>query len=544
MGGTEMKTDIYSNMLSRHSEKAAVLLKNLCGISLATLALASCTSRFEELNTNPNQVTAEQMEVNNYRTGTKITNLENLVVPTEEHIYQFVESLSGGPYAGYVGSTNIWQNSWETYNESADWRKWPFSNVMTEMYAPYRAVMSETNEDEISKALAMVMRVAIMHRVTDSYGPVPYSDPLNNQGLYIKYDSQQSVYTQMFADLDEAIAVLGNRNLNRSGWTSYDMVYYGDMDKWVRYANSLKLRMAMRLSYVAPELSRQKAEEAISGGVIESNDDNAQMHASANRAALIYNDWNDSRVAADIICYMNGYSDPRREKMFLPSVRDTLYAGVRVGSTVSREAFINAYSNLIVSSNTPYLWFNAAEAAFLKSEYELRWGDPGLARQYYEQGIALSFEEKGAEGAQAYIADNTSKPSAYTDPLGTYSVSTRPSEVTVAWDSTATDIEVNLEKIITQKWIAIFPLGVEGWSEYRRTGYPKLFDAAQDLSGGAVNVHHHARRLLYPAEEYTQNSENLQNAISTLNSEATGEGTSTGDNYATRLWWDVKPYND
>ncbi len=261
------------------------------------------------------------MEVKNYRTGTKISNLENLVVPVEEHIYQFVESLSGGPYAGYIGSTNVWQNSWETYNESADWRKWPFSNVMTEMYAPYRAVMSET-DDEVARALASLMRVAIMHRVTDSYGPVPYSDPLTNEGLYIKYDSQQSVYTQMFADIDAAIAVLDeNKNIDPSGWSSYDMVYYGDMSKWAKYANSLKLRMAMRLSYVAPNLSRQKAAEAIADGVIESNDDNAQMHASENRASLIYNDWQDSRVGADIICYMNGYSDPRREKMFLPSVR-------------------------------------------------------------------------------------------------------------------------------------------------------------------------------------------------------------------------------
>ena len=509
--------------------------------------LSSCTDRFEKLNTNPNQVTASQMEVKNYRTGTKVTNLQNLVIPTEEHIYQFVESLSGGPYAGYIGSTvNTWQDRFETFNESTDWRKWPFSNVMTEMYAPYRAIMSET-DDDVALAFAKLFRVAIMHRVTDSYGPVPYSDPIKNEGIFIKYDSQEQVYDQMFAELDEAIALLKqNEGIDPSGWSSYDKVYYGNIAQWSRYANSLKLRMAMRLSYVKPDLSRQKAAEAIAAGVITANADNAAMHAVENRTTLIYNDWQDHRVAADILCYMNGYEDPRREKMFLPTVRNSnAYSGVRVGSIVSSKTdFVECYSNMIVSSDTPYLWFNAAEATFLRAEYELRWGSAETARELYEQAITLSFEEKGASGAASYIADNTKRPEPYADPLGTWSVSTRPSNVTVAWDATATDMEVNLEKIITQKWIAIFPLGVEGWSEYRRTGYPRLFDAAQDLSGGAVNVRHHARRLRYPAEEASQNKDIYQEAVSILNREATGNGSLQGDNYATRVWWDVKPFND
>lgn len=510
------------------------------------LACVSCTSRFEDLNTNPNQVTAAQMEVMNYRTGTKVTNLQNLVVPVEEHIYQFVESLSGGPYAGYIGSTvNTWQDRFETFNESTDWRKWPFSNVMTEMYAPYRAIVAET-DDEVALAFAKLLRVAIMHRVTDSYGPVPYSDPIRNEGIFIKYDSQESVYDQLFADLDEAIALFkANEGIPADGWKSFDKVYYGNIAQWSRYANSLKLRMALRLSYVKPELSRQKAAEAIAAGVIESNADNALMHATENRTTLIYNDWQDHRVAADILCYMNGYEDPRREKMFVPAVATGRYAGVRVGSVVSSKTdFVDNYANLVVASDTPYLWLNAAEVAFLKAEYELRWGSAEAARALYEQGIRLSFEEKGASGADAYIADNSRRPEAYTDPLGAWSVSTRPSQATVAWDDAATNIEVNLEKIITQKWIAIFPLGVEAWSEYRRTGYPRLFDAAQDLSGGAVDVRRHARRLRYPAEEYTQNAANLQDAVSALNREATGPDSRSGDTYSTRLWWDVKPFTD
>ena len=150
-----------------------VILSAAKNLLLSIILLTGCTGRFERLNTNPNQVTADQMEVMNYRTGTKVTNLQNLVIPVEEHIYQFVESLSGGPYAGYIGSTvNTWQDRFETFNESTDWRKWPFSNVMTEMYAPYRAILAET-DDEVALAFAHLFRVAVMHRVTDSYGPVP-----------------------------------------------------------------------------------------------------------------------------------------------------------------------------------------------------------------------------------------------------------------------------------------------------------------------------------------------------------------------------------
>lgn len=530
-------------------------MKNkIMAAAAAMLMLSGCTGQFEEYNTNPNQVTGEQMEVKNYRTGTKVLNMQNLVVPVEEHIYQFNESLSGGPFAGYIGSTvETWSERFETFNPSADWRKWPFSEVITEMYAPYRGIVG-SSDDEVANAFAKLLRVAIMHRVTDSYGPIPYSASLASEDIYVSYDSQQSVYTQMFTELDEAIEALkSNENISADSWSSYDYVYYGNISQWIKYANSLKLRLAMRLSYVDPSTAKAKAAEAIASGVIESNTDNAQMHATENRTTLIYNDWNDHRVAADIICYMNGYNDPRRAKMFTSVGTDgtEVYAGIRVGSDVeSKTAAITSYSNLIVDSDDPYLWLNAAEVAFLKAEYELRWGDSATAKTLYEQGITLSFEEKGASGAESYIADATSTPSAYTDPLGGYSVTAKPSEITIAWEESgnladgtaaADDAsERNLERIITQKWIAIFPLGVEGWSEYRRTGYPHLFDAPQDKSGGTVDLDHHARRLTYPSEEYQQNNANLQAAISTLNSETSG--SRQGDIMGTRVWWDAKQY--
>lgn len=515
-------------------------IRSIYAFIAVPILLVSCTERFEYLNTNPNEVTGEQMEANNYRVGTKIVSMQSLVVPVEEHMYQFNESLTGGPFAGYIGSTvDTWLTRFETFNPSADWRKWPFANVMTEFYAPYRGIVDGT-DDEVAIAFANLFRVAVLNRVTDCYGPIPYSDALKNESITVRYDAQKDVYSQMFSELDVAIAAFqANRNLSPDAWSKYDRVYYGDISKWLKYANSLKLRLAMRISYIDPETSAAKAAEAISGELILTNADNAYMHPTENRMTLIYNDWQDHRVGADILCYMTGYSDPRLEKMFLPNSSGN-YAGVRIGSTVAKKTdFVGNYSNMQVSPDTPLLWMNASEVNFLLAEYSLRFAkDNAAAKGYYETGIRLSFEEWGAGGADAYVADSESMPAIYTDPLGTYSYQGRMSECRIAWD-TRGDEETNLEQIITQKWIAIFPLGTESWCEYRRTGYPKLLPAVQNLGADDIDLSHHARRLPYPVEEYQSNSSNLSEAVGMLNSESVD---GNGDSMATRVWWDCKPY--
>lgn len=90
-------------------------------LSVVLLTFGACTGDFEDINRNPNQVTDEEMDVMNYKVGTKVLALEGLVVPVQEHMYQFNESLSGGPFGGYIGATvDTWQTKFETYNPSAD----------------------------------------------------------------------------------------------------------------------------------------------------------------------------------------------------------------------------------------------------------------------------------------------------------------------------------------------------------------------------------------------------------------------------------------
>ena len=507
-------------------------------LSVVLLSI-SCTGDFENMNRNPNEVTDGQMDALNYKIGTKFQSLQGLVVPVQEHMYQFNESLSGGPFGGYIGATvDSWLTKFETFNPSADWRKWPFANVITETYTPWRGIVTGT-DDEVAVAFAKLLRVAIMHRVTDSYGPIPYSNLETNESITVKYDKQEEVYMKMFGELDEAIAAFAaNTTLPAEAFSRYDRVYGGNIAQWLKYANSLKLRMAMRLSEVKPDVARTKAAEAIAAGVITANADNAAMHAAENRTTLIYNDWGDHRVGADIISYMNGYKDPRRAVMFTQGTwnKKTDYYGMRIGTDpTNKSAMVSTYSNQIVDSKSPYLWMNAAEVTFLRAEGALRgWAMQGDAKDLYEKAVRLSFEERGATGVDTYLADALSTPLRYIDPMDNYSTQSPASTITIPWEAGDTDAvkERNLERIITQKWIAIFPLGIEAWSEYRRTGYPKLLPAVENKSAGTVNIKYGARRIPYPSEEYTENPVHLQEAISMLNGR---------DNAGTRVWWDVKP---
>ncbi|WP_300259105.1 SusD/RagB family nutrient-binding outer membrane lipoprotein, partial [uncultured Alistipes sp.] len=128
----------------------------------------------------------------------------------------------------------------------------------------------------------------------------------------------------------------------------------------------------------------------------------------------------------------------------------------------------------------------------------------------------------------------TAKPAKYIDPTGEYTADAPASDISIAWEAGDTEEvrERNLERIITQKWIAIFPLGIEAWSEYRRTGYPRLLPVVENKSGGTVDSRYGLRRIPYPVEEYTENPVHLQAAIDMLGGR---------DNGGVHVWWDVKP---
>jgi hypothetical protein len=248
---------------------------------------------------------------------------------------------------------------------------------------------------------------------------------------------------------------------------------------------------------------------------------------------LQINEWSDSRAGADIISYMNGYKDPRREKYFTESSFSSGgYVGMRGGIVVAAKDPLIPCSKIVVGVATPMLWMNASEVAFLKAEGALRgWNMGEQAEALYNKGIELSFEQNGVPGVANYIADATNTPGSYTYPLGNtnYDFSAK-SAITIKWNGSDT-FEKNLERIITQKWIAIFPLGNEAWAEFRRTGYPKLAPVVENRSGGGVPNGTYVKRLTFSSTEYNENRENVYDAIGLLNGP---------DSQGTKLWWDKK----
>ena len=171
--------------------------------------------------------------------------------------------------------------------------------------------MLNKTDDSVALAFGKILRVCIMHRVTDIYGPIPYSKMMDNdnsgEDLAVPYDSQEQVYTQMLKELEEADKVLEeNKDLSSEAFRKLEDLYYGNISKWRKFVHSMQLRIAMRMSYVNPTEAQRIAQEAVEAGVIESNEDNAMLHVAENRSELLFNNWNDYRISADVVSIMKG----------------------------------------------------------------------------------------------------------------------------------------------------------------------------------------------------------------------------------------------
>lgn len=522
------------------------------GFALLPLLGAACTGNYLEINTNPYEVSSDQMQTNGYIIAASLSGMAGTVISTDVNTTQFTDCLLGGPMGGYFASSNAsWSNTFDNYNPTNDWSR-VFMNsdeIIPKLYTNLNSLQEQT-DDEMVLAIANIIKVAAMHRVTDTYGPIPYSKIEVGGDIAVAYDSQEEVYTAFFEELNAAIEVLGE---NRTGGISAtaDNIYAGSAEKWCKFANSLKLRLAMRIVYADAAKAKEMVEEVTNNeiGPITSNDDNAYVPSSSFGSAgnpiyvaVNYNandsdTGGDTHAAADITTYMKLFGDPRAAQYFRNSSDSSYeYVGLRRGIIIPELSTIGKYySGVKIDIDTPLCWLNAAEVAFLKAEAALFGFSVGdTAANLYEEGVRLSFEQWGVSGVDDYLANDQLVQVVYTDPIGTNTYSSPVTTTSIAWDDSATT-DVKQERIITQKWIANWKLGNEAWADYRRTGYPRLFPAtdAGNKSGGVVDSTLGARRMAYPQEEITTNYTNYQYAVSTLLG-----GT---DNMATRMWWDQNP---
>ena len=522
------------------------IVKYFLAFAAAATLAAGCTKGFENLNQNVFGVNDEDLSMDGLAVGGMLRQLERSVIIYRDGTYldsdyQIMYNLCAETWCGYMAPT-LSDGHHAGWDVNDGWHRRMFTVKYEYGMAGYKAFMEKATELGLENelALAKVLKVTTMHQVADYYGPIAYSQFGAITNLY---DPLDQVYDQFFEELDSAIEAL--EKVAATGaklLEDYDLIYGGDAAKWVQFANSLRLRLALRVSYAAPGLAREEAEKSLASpfGLITANSGNAVIAEPGVRHPIYtinveFNDA-DTQMGASLDSYLNGYNDPRMFLIAKPAGDGKLH-GVRPG--IAPSSWTN-YKNTAAKVSAPnaglykICWMNAAEVAFLRAEGALKgWDMGGTAQEFYEQGIKLSFEEWGADGASAYIANKTAKPAEFRDNVARAHASA-PSTVTIAWNNADSD-ELKLEKIATQKWIALFPNSAEAWAEYRRLHYPVLVPPAKNFSDGIVNTEQGIRRVPYPVSEQTDNPEGYASGVAALGGQ---------DNAGVRLWWDAKPFNN
>jgi hypothetical protein len=514
-------------------------------LSVSILCIG-CTKEFENINKNPYDFTEEELKADYELLGEPLAQaMLNFLIANDPPTAQLQQNLNADIYSGYMMTPTPFEGNINNTNYGLllPWNVKPW-------LVSYGNVMSNCDFVQIKArdkypdfyAWAQIIKVEAMHRVSDIYGPIIYTKyGMINPDHSIDFDSQQVAYFAFFKDLDEAIKTLTAyvEAGNKQRFTVFDMVYKGDYRKWIRFANTLRLRLAIRISHVDKEKAKIEGEAALSHplGLLTTADDNFNVNIEpvTHPLNIMCYTWSDIRMGAPMESILTGYNDPRLPHYFVPSNATThTYSGIRNGIDIPSKDRYTDFSKLVKFENK-ILFMTAAEAWFLKAEAALYgWAGSGDAKSNYEKGIATSFTQYGLSNYfNAYVNNNTSKPRPYEDsknpinnvPVGDSNLST----ITIKWDDAAS-LQQKTERIITQKWIAMYPEGQEAWAEFRRTGYPKLFPVVINNSGGTISTTGFIRRINLPYIEYTTNPIGVEKALKTLKGP---------DNGGTRLWWDL-----
>lgn len=464
------------------------LLAVICAMAL----FASCN--FEEINTNQFEMSDGEGAMDGFEVGGLITAMQRTVIPVGTQAddtdvineYQIAYHLSADNWSGFFGENN--SNGWNagsnntTYYLLDNWIKATYTQSYTNALDPWKKlkIASEKNGTPEVFALAQILKISAWHKTLESFGPMPYSHAADAT-MNIPFDSEKEVYTAMFEELTAAIEELTEKaenGVNVMG--AYDAVYAGDATKWVKYGNSLMLRLAMRVRFADAELAKKYATQAVnhSIGVMTAKDDAAQMSQGAgmtfrNNIEWLAGNYNEARMGSSIFSYLMGYEDPRLSVYFLPmdgnasygveAFDGKTYQAVPAGHANAQNDIYKSCSKPNIQSGTPTYWLRASEVYFLRAEAALVWEGFGSADSWYKQGIDMSFQENGVtDPVDDYMNSNLS-PRAYVLSHYQYGQTlSAPCETTVKFEGTT---EQKLEKIMIQKWIALFPNGQEAWTE-------------------------------------------------------------------------------
>lgn len=516
-------------------------MKKIFFAIILTLGFLACTDNFEEANRNHFLISDTELDQDFNRLGSPFQGLlSNLFGHQieEDLCYDNWTRMLGTPtpFVGGVNNTTYYIR-WNSY----------WGRIYGSVMSPALQVVKQADDGgyDVFSAWAKMMQVLGISKLTAIHGPVIYSN-YGVSGQANIYDKESDLYNKLFADLDAIQAVFA-ANKDYKGLTKFDASYNGDLAKWSKLINSMRLRLAIRISKVAPALAKTQGEKAMSdpAGLISTNGENFNVSLYGNKIPVnvICFEWGDTRMGSGMESFGVGLKDNRISSYFAPASDKTLYPdhpdwpykGIHSGAYLDAKDQRLTYSTINESfkSVTSRRYFTYSEVCHLKAEATLRgWAGAGDAKTNYENGVRASFADWGAGGVDAYLADDTSKPINYVDPKDSRNNWTSRSDITVAWND-ADSNERKLEKIITQKYLNNFTNALETWVDHRRTGYPKLpYNTKNDSSAdwGVIPANDFIKRMPFINGERDNNPTGVADATTKLGGP---------DNIATRLWWDT-----
>lgn len=499
-------------------------MKKILIFIFSTLIITGCTDKFEGYNTdtkNPPEVPS----------GTLLTN-------SVVNLFNFTTSPSVN-----LNNFRLWSQQWAqtTYSDESNYElveRNVNGNTWDRLYTGVikdakeaKIVVAEnpdplvTNEQKVaSDAVLEVIEIFAFHLLVDIFGDIPYSQALDIEMVTPIYDNDVDIYTDLISRLDVAIS-----NLNNTMTPSMqggDVVYAGDVSKWRKFANSLKLRLAIRVADTNGATAKTMVEQAVADGVFSSSDDDFELgykSATPNTnplwVSLVQSGRSDFVSANTLVDVMNNLNDPRRGHFFSQNIEKTdtilemdtvsmkidtifntypIYVGGSYGDNNSTSSSSTPGSNQ-VNPEFPGTIMDFTEVNFLLADAAERgYSAGGSAEDFYKAGIESSILEWGGENAdvEAYLANEK-----------------------VAYSTAEGDWK---QKIAVQKWLGLYNRGFEAWTTYRLYDYPEM-----NVAIGAETTP--PMRYTYPVTEFSLNGANVEKAAENIG----------GDDLFTKIFWDV-----
>jgi hypothetical protein len=478
------------------------IFKYTLTLLLAASIITACTDEFEEINKNPNSP-------ENVEPQFLLTNIISVAIDQNTYYQGFDQSNYFAHFAaaidfGFFDRYIIGSNS--TY----------WANI-TALLTDIKTMKATPGSNEAYEAVGDIMNCYLYSQLTDMWNDVPYSEAIKLEEGFDKpkYDTQESIYTNpengILAVLKKSANTLENTNQVISG----DVMFNNDLNKWLRFANSLRFRYLLRISKRLTDYTELQ-ELASAGKLMQSNADNAvlpYLAAAPNQFPFYLSSVGglvEHVMSQTVDSVLTLWNDPRISVLYKPVANglandSVYYRGIQNGQTnetVSAQGLgiddLSVFGSIFrdVPDGVDAQFMQYAEVQFALAEARQRgYISIGNAQQYYENGITASFEYYGVAVPSDYFT-----------------------RVPIALNGTG-----NLTKIMTQKWFSLINIGHEAWFNIRRTGIPNI-KAGPD----AVNEGRYPVRYLYPESEQATNAANYQEAINRIG----------GDNINSRGWWE------